>query len=418
MDFKSQRILSTLHSIQFLMRILVVTQYFWPENFKINDLCQGLKERGHDITVLTGKPNYPNGSFFEGYSFLNKRIEFWNGIKIHRSPLVVRGKGNGIRLFINYISFAFFASLRVIFIREKFDKIFVFEPSPITVGIPAIVAKYLSKAKIYFWVQDLWPESITAGGGVKNKYLLLSVDWITRFIYRHSNIILVQSKAFVSYILNQGIKEDKLIYYPNSTESYYIKCDPDVTINKTLPRGFKLMFAGNIGEAQSFDTLLKTAVLLNKDKIDVQWIIIGDGRLKAYLTEQIVKLDLINNFHLLGSYPSEEMPKYFSCADALIVSLKKDPIFSLTIPSKIQSYLACGKPIITSLDGEGSKIILNARAGFVSQSEDPLALKEAILKFLNLSKDEKITMGNNARNYFEKEFEREYLLDKLEIILA
>jgi glycosyltransferase involved in cell wall biosynthesis len=178
------------------------------------------------------------------------------------------------------------------------------------------------------------------------------------------------------------------------------------------------MFAGNIGEAQSFDTLLKTAVLLKKDQIDVQWIIIGDGRLKAYLTEQIVKLDLINNFHLLGSYPSEEMPKYFSCADALIVSLKKDPIFSLTIPSKIQSYLACGKPIIASLDGEGSKIILNAQAGFVSQSEDPLALKEAILKLLNLSKDEKITMGNNARNYFEKEFEREYLLDKLEIILA
>jgi glycosyltransferase involved in cell wall biosynthesis len=306
----------------------------------------------------------------------------------------------------------------MIFIREKFDKIFVFEPSPITVGIPGIVAKYKSKAQMYFWVQDLWPESISAAGGVKNKYLLMAVDWITRFIYNNSTKILVQSKAFVLYILNQGINQNKLIYYPNSTEIFYKKCNRDVTLDNDLPKGIRLMFAGNIGEAQSFDTLLKTAVLLKKDNIDIQWIILGDGRLKSYVAEQIKKLDLTQNFHLLGAFPSIEMPKFFSCADALIVSLKKDPIFSLTIPSKIQSYMACGKPIITSLDGEGSKIVLDANAGFVSQSEDPFALKGAIIKYLMLSKDEKINMGNNARVYFEKEFEREFLLDKLESILA
>ncbi len=399
------------------MRILVVTQYFWPENFRINDLCEGLKERGYEVVVLTGKPNYPIGKFYQGYSFYNKKVEFWNEIKIYRSSIIPRGKGSGFRLFINYLSFALFASIKLLFINEKFDKIFVFEPSPITVGIPAIIAKYKWQAKMYFWVQDLWPASISASGGIKNKYVIKLIDFITRYIYKNSTKILVQSNAFISYIRNQGIESNKIIYYPNSTENYYKQCDKDARIDEQLPKGIRLMFAGNIGESQSFDTLLETAVLLKKENIDIQWIILGDGRLKNYVSEQINILGLRDNFHLLGIYPSTEMPKFFSCADALIVSLKKDPIFKLTIPSKIQSYLACGKPIITSLDGEGSKIISDANAGFVSESEDPNALKEAIKLFLSLSKNEQTILGNNARKYFEKEFEREFLLNKLESIL-
>ena len=154
------------------MKILVITQYFWPESFIINDLCLALKERGHEVSVLTGKPNYPQGRFNNGYSFFNKTTEYWNGIKIYRSPLIPRGKGSGFRLFINYLSFAIIASVRLLFINKKFDKIFVYEPSPITVGLPGIVAKYKFGAPMYFWVQDLWPESISAAGGVKNKRIL------------------------------------------------------------------------------------------------------------------------------------------------------------------------------------------------------------------------------------------------------
>ena len=398
------------------MRILIVTQYFWPENFKINDIALALKERGHEVLILTGKPNYPIGKFSKGYTFFNKRIEFWNGIKIYRSPIIPRGKGKGIRLFMNYISFSLFASIKLLFIKNKFDKIFVYEPSPITVGIPGIVAKYKFNAPLYFWAQDLWPESISAAGGIKNKSVITVLDWLTRFIYKHSKKVLVQSKAFIPYILNQNIEKDKLVYYPNSTENYYQELSTDQELLKTLPKGIKLMFAGNIGEAQSFDTLLQAASILQKELIDVKWIILGDGRMKDYVNQKIKELNLEDNFFLLGAFPSTEMPKYFSCADALIVSLKKDPIFALTIPSKIQSYLACGKPIITSLDGEGSKIIEEANAGLTSPSEDYMGLVDNIKKFLLLSKYEQKVFGRNGRAYFNIEFEREILVDKLEEI--
>jgi glycosyltransferase involved in cell wall biosynthesis len=207
-----------------------------------------------------------------------------------------------------------------------------------------------------------------------------------------------------------------LIYYPNSTENYYKKLDPDEHLLKTLPPGFKLMFAGNIGESQSFETLLNAASILKNQGVKIQWIILGDGRMKELVKQKINDLKLLDCFHLLGSFPSADMPKYFSCADALLVSLKKDPIFTYTIPSKIQSYLACGKPILTSLDGEGSRIIEEAKAGFTSPSEDPIALTEIIKKFLNLSINDRRVLGENARNYFNNEFERELLVDKLEDI--
>lgn len=400
------------------MRILIVTQYFWPESFRINDIVLSLKERGHEVTVFTGKPNYPKGIFSEGYTFFNKRVEYWNDIKVYRAPVIPRGKGKGIQLFVNYISFAIFACIRLLFIRDKFDKIFVYEPSPITIGLPGILAKYKFKAPMYFWVQDLWPESISAAGGVKNKSILAILNWLTKFIYNHSKKVLVQSKAFIPYILNQNIEESKLVYYPNSTENYYKELDPDEDLLKSLPQGKKIMFAGNIGESQSFETLLSAALLLKNENIKLQWIILGDGRMKEVVNQRVKELNLQDAFHLLGAFPSTLMPKYFSCADALLVSLKKDQIFSYTIPSKIQSYLACGKPILTSLDGEGSRIIQEANAGFTSPAEDPIALASIIIKFLSLNENEQKALGENARKYFQVEFEREMLVDRLEFILS
>ena len=399
------------------MRILILTQYFWPESFRINDLALVLKERGHEVTIFTGKPNYPKGTFSEGYTFFNKSTEYWNDIKIYRAPIIPRGKGKGIQLFVNYISFALFASIRLLFIRNRFDKIFVYEPSPITIGIPGIVAKYKFKAPMYFWVQDLWPESISAAGGVKNKSVLSFFNWLTKYIYKHSKKVLVQSKAFIPYILNQDIEESKLVYYPNSAENYYKELSPDLDLLRTLPEGKKIMFAGNIGESQSFETLLNAALLLKNENVKVQWLILGEGRMKEIVNQKIIELGLQDTFHLLGAYPSTHMPKYFSCADALLVSLKKDPIFAQTIPSKIQSYLACGKPLLSSLDGEGSRIIEEAKAGFTSPSEDPSALAAIIKRFLALSIDEQRELGHNARTYFNQEFERELLVDKLENLL-
>ncbi len=399
------------------MKILVISQYFWPENFKINDIVLGLKERGHQVSVLTAKPNYPDGNFSKGYGFFKINYEKWNEISIYRTPLIRRGSGSSLRLFCNFFSFMILASFRVLFIRDDFDKIFVYEPSPVLVGIPAIVAKWKFKAPIFFWVQDLWPESISAAGGIKNKWILYFVDRITRLIYNNCKKILVQSKRFIPYIKNQNIPELKLVYHANSTESFYKPLKSDQNILKTLPKGKKIMFAGNLGESQSFETLLSSAQILKKRNKKINWIILGNGRMKKFIKQKIKEFSLEENFILLGSFPSQDMPKYFSCADALLVSLKKNPIFSLTIPNKIQSYMACGKPIIASIDGEGGEIIKDSKSGLVSAAEDSLGLANNLELFLKLSKEDIDKMTHNSLNYYRSEFEREKQLDKLLSIL-
>ena len=396
------------------MNILIISQYFWPENFKINDVAKGLIARGHTVSVLTGLPNYPKGKFFDGYSFPKNKKENYEGITIYRSPVIPRGNGSSVSLFLNYLSLAFLASIRVLFIKNKFERIFVYEASPVTIGIPAIIAKYRFNAPIYFWVQDLWPESITAAGGVKNKYVINLVDNLTRFIYWQSKKILVQSRAFIPYILNQKVNKNKIIYLPNSTEKFYKKVDPNNKYKKIMPKdGPILMFAGNIGEAQGFNTIIKSASYLNDSGVKVNWVILGDGRQRELIEVKITDLGLQKNFFFLGSYPSEEMPYFFVHADAMLVTLKKNLIFSMTIPNKIQSYMACSKPIIANLDGEGGRVVLEAECGLVSPSEDFMSFSKSIITFLKLSSDKKEVMGNNARLYFETEFEREKQLDNI-----
>ena len=399
------------------MKILIVTQYFYPENFRINDICLGLKERGHLVTVLTGKPNYPSGKFHKGYNFFNKNYENWNGINIYRSNLILRGNGNAINLFLNYFSFAFLSSIRLFFIRAKFDKIFIFAPSPITVTIPGIVASKFFKAKVVLWVHDLWPESIRIAGGINNKLVINSIDLMTRWFYKNVDKILIQSEAFKSYLDKQVDDKNKIIYYPFYAEQFYKIEEPETSYIQKLPDGFKLLFAGNIGEGQSFPTLLEAAKKIKILGLPMSWIIFGDGRMKEMVEKEIEEHNLGKQFILKGSLPASEMPKYFSCVDGLVVSLKKSEIFSITIPGKLQSYLACGRPIIGSLDGIGAKIINESGCGFTAKAESVEELVEAIISLFNLTKEERITLGTNGRNYFGKEFEREVLLDKLENIL-
>lgn len=400
------------------MRILIVTQYFWPENFKINFLALELKNNGHDVFVITGLPNYPDGKIANNYSFWKNNDEVWNGIKIYRSKLIPRFSGKGVHLFFNYISFAIFSSFKILLaVHQKPDLIFVYEPSPITVGIPAIIAKKkFGKVPIYFWVQDLWPDSLKDTGAFNNKYILKLADKLTRYIYNYSEVILVQSKAFVNYIVNQGVSINKIKYFPNPTEKFYNLIQINANYASTFPLGFNVIFAGNIGEAQSFDTLIDAAFKLKQLNYPVYWNIFGDGRARSYYEKKVLQLKLSENFIFKGSYKSEEMPLFFACGDALIVSLKKSKIFSLTIPAKVQSYLACGKPILGSIDGEGAKIIIESGAGFVSPSEDSDKLVENIIKLYNLSDEARIKLGKNGRAYFESEFSMDILINKLENI--
>jgi colanic acid biosynthesis glycosyl transferase WcaI len=398
------------------MKILVISQYFWPENFKINDLCLGLKEKGHEVTVLTGTPNYPKGKFFDGFGFWKNCDGDYQGIKVYRSKLFPR-RNDSVSLMLNYLSFPFFSSIKSLFIKEKFDAVLVYEPSPITVGLTAVFYKFFRKTPYYFWVQDLWPESLTAAGGINNKWVLSFFDKITRLIYNQSEKVLVQSEGFKEYILNQGIDENKIIFYPNSTENFYRLIPQSDSYLSKLPQGFKIMFAGNLGEAQSLMTLVEAAKIIKDKGFDVKWVFLGNGRMREKLEEEVKVKQLQDNIFLLGSFPSEDMPYFFSCADALVVSLKKDRIFSLTIPSKVQSYMACEKPILASLDGEGARIVEMANCGLTSPAEDVQLLVDNVINLFQSSKEERVQLGKNAGVYFKKEFEREILLEKLIAIL-
>ena len=397
------------------MKILVVTQYFWPENFRINDLVLGLKEQGHEIEVLTGLPNYPSGRLFSGYGYLNKRKDKFNGINIYRAPLVPRGQGGTIGLTLNFISFAAFASiLAPLYCRKSYDIILVYEPSPITVGIPALALKLLKSTPIMFWMQDLWPESLSATGAITAKNILKIVEFIVHLIYRGSDRILVQSRAFIDPIVKQGGNPKRILYYPNSAEELYqpLEIEKSAPERTLMPRGFCITFAGNIGAAQDFGTILDAADQL-KNKKDIHWVIIGDGRMSAWVNEQVISRGLTQTVHLLGRFPAEKMPRFFALSDALLVTLKKEPIFALTIPSKVQSYLACAKPVIAALDGEGSRIIEEAGAGFSCPAEQPTALADAVMRMYQMKKSDRMEMGKNGRAYFEKNFERGLLLDRL-----
>jgi len=398
------------------VKVLIVTQYFWPENFRINDLVLGLKERGHEVNVLTGVPNYPGGRFFTGYNFFGPLFETYKDIPVRRVPLIPRGNGSRIRLVFNYFSFVFFACLSGPLRRlGSVDLIFIYEPSPITVCLPALLLKKLKSAPVIFWMQDLWPESLSATGAISSIKILKIVDMLVRFIYRRCDRILVQSRAFIEPVNLKSGDQNRILYFPNSAEELYkpVKLESNASECKMMPNGFCVTFAGNIGVAQDFGTILNAAERL-KDHREINWVIIGDGRKFSWIQRQVIERDLSETVHLLGRYPAEAMPRFFALSDVLLVTLKKEPIFALTIPSKVQSYLACAKPIIAALDGEGARVVEEAGAGVTCPAENPKALAEAVLNLYNVSKADRKEMGKKGRSYFEKHFERKMLLDRLE----
>ena len=396
------------------MRVLIVTQYFWPESFRINDVVQGLQALGHEVTVLTGKPNYPSGRFFEGYGFFGRARERYEGVEVVRVPLLPRGGGGGFRLLLNYLSFALFGSLvGPLRCRGAADVILVYEPSPVTVGLPALVIKALKRAPLMFWAQDLWPESLSATGAVRSQLVLGIVARLVRLIYRHSDRVLVQSRAFIGSVQALGARPERILYLPNSAETLYRPLPRTSMTLPQMPEGFKVMFAGNIGAAQSFETILAAAEELREHR-DIQWLVLGDGRLHGWVQDEIGRRGLARCVHLVGRHPVESMPAWFAHADVMLVTLKRDPIFALTIPSKVQSYMACGRPILAALEGEGARVVEEARAGLVVPPEEPSALASGVLKMYRMPRGERETMGERGRAYFLREFEREMLLARLD----
>ncbi|OGT36795.1 MAG: hypothetical protein A3F12_00745 [Gammaproteobacteria bacterium RIFCSPHIGHO2_12_FULL_38_14] len=400
------------------MNLLILTQYFYPEQFRINAIAQELLKRGHTVTVLTGHPNYPKGKTYTGYKPYQLKKELWDGITIYRVPIIPRGKGKNIQLMLNYLSFMINSSIFSLFLKnKKFDACFVHQPGPIFKALAGVVLKKLYKVPLHLWVQDLWPDTLSATGRLKAPLVEKVIHRFVRLIYQNTDQIWVSSEAFISSIMRFGPKKNP-IYLPNTCEDFY---QPVSTLERQLmpdmPDGFKVMFTGNVGSAQALPTIIEAAKIL-KDRDDIKWVIVGVGSELEKAKSLVKKYTLETRVIFLGGFPATSMPQIIAHADVCLATLNKSPIFSLTLPAKIQSYMACAKPIICAIDGEASRVINEANCGVAVESENPNALANAVIALRDRSIENKAQLGKNGRIYYEKHFQFSSVIDKLTSIIT
>lgn len=400
------------------MNILIISQYFFPEQVLTNEASKDLSERGHAIEAYSAVPNYPAGKFFPGYSNRSRREEMWGKIKVWRARTIPRGK-SALQLMANYVAFPLAASIKVLLGRAHPDVVLVCQLSPVFMTLPGIVQKWKTGCGLVYWVQDIWPESATYTLGVHNRFVISLLNAVCGWLYRRADIIMVQSPAFHDMITRFGVPSERIRLLPNTAPTGYYPLTPEQAPEyaSLIPQdGFRLMFAGNIGESQDFDTLIAAATLL-RDRRDLHWVIIGSGRDEERVRQLVRDKGLDKNFYFLGRHPEATMPKFFAHADALLVSLKDIPIFALTVPYKTRCYMACGKPIIASLNGEGARLVEESGAGIAAPASQPAALADAIVAMMDAGAEQLAAYSANAYGCFEANYSPARVYDDLEYAL-
>jgi colanic acid biosynthesis glycosyl transferase WcaI len=397
------------------MRLLVVTQYFWPEDFRVNDFVVGMVERGHDVTVLTGFPNYPDGEIFPAFREAPRAFDRFNGVKVVRVPIIGRGRG-AFRLVLNYLSFATTGLLVGAWMLRKrqFDAIFAVQSSPVTAVLPALLFRATKRAPVLMWILDLWPETLSAVGAVRSRWVLGAIGRLVRFIYRRCDRVLVQSRAFWPCVVRDGVAAGRIRYLPNWIEPVFQRGVNSVAVAPELASfsdTFNVMFAGNVGEAQDLLAVLDAAEAV-RDLDRVRWLIVGDGRAMNLLRAEIIRRGLEDRVRLLGRHSTDRMPAFFAGADALLVSLRPEPIFAMTVPGKVQSYLVAGRPVLGMIDGEGARVIEASGGGLAVAAGDGPGLGTAVRKLVSMSSDQLRAMGEAGRSYALVEFDRDRLFDQ------
>lgn len=393
--------------------ILVISQYFYPENFRINDLCVEWVKKGYEVTVITGIPNYPKGKFFKGYGLFRKRKETYKGVKIKRLFIFSRGKGK-IKLVLNYFSFVISGWFWKLFSRIKPDLVFIFEVSPMTQALPGIWFAKKRKIPAYIYVQDLWPENLEIVGGIKNEKIISKVNKMVDYIYNNSNKILVTSESFKDNIERRGISSNKVIFWAQYAEEIYKPIYKEKKKNSLI-----IMFTGNIGEAQGLDILPKVAKKVMDDTdYNIKIIMVGDGRNRSNLEREINELGVSKYFEFLGQKKPEEIPELLSKADVAFLSFSNNELFRMTIPAKLQSYMACAKPILAVALGETNKIIRESKSGLVSNPGDLEALYSNIISLYKMSNYDIQKLSMNSLDYMKKNYNRDDLLSKFDEIIG
>lgn len=386
------------------MKILVICQHYYPEPFRINDICEELARRGHDVTVVTGFPNYPMGRIYDGYRHGQKRNEILNGVRIHRCFTVGRRSG-AVWRFFNYYSYMFSSAFYTSRIKKDFDAVLVYQLSPVMMAKAGIRYAKKHHKKLVLYCLDLWPESLTVGGVKRGSGIYRYYRRVSEKIYRSADKLLVTSKSFSDYFEKEfGILNTE--YLPQYAEGIFTpeQCrkEPDGYID--------LMFAGNVGSAQSVDTVIRAAAL-TKDVPNLRWHIVGDGS-ELENCKKLAKELGVTSVVFHGRKPVEEMPKYYAMADAMLVTMEKDPIISMTLPGKVQSYMAAGKAIVGCIDGEAAAVIADAKCGVCVPAKDAGALAAVVKKIR--SGGDFSRPGRNARAYYDAHFDKSVCMDRLE----
>lgn len=405
------------------MNILLITNHFHPEEFRCNDLAFELARRGHKVSVLTAIPDYPQGKFHEGYGIFRKRVERVNGVKVYRSFIIPRGKGGASRLMLNYGSSLLAQCWDALWLGlfGRYDYVLVHETSPVMVGVPGVIVSKIRRIPMDFWVLDLWPESLQDAGGINSPKVLGFFSKITSWIYRHANHILISSRGFKDSICEKGDFEGKLVYFPNWADEALTNTGNTNTKATSsllhLPSNiFKVMFAGNIGEAQDMDNLMLTALELKEEK-DIHFCIVGDGRKRPWVEDFVKEHGLEDTIHLLGRHPIETMPAFFAAADVMLVTLKDSKIFNRTAPAKIQAYMNAGKPIAAMMNGEGPAIIEESGCGRSVPAGDYLGFANLIKTMKHTDKQALMQMGENGKRYCSQHFDFGSSVDLIEQLM-
>lgn len=393
--------------------ILVVSQYFFPEQFRINDMCIEWVKRGYKVTVITGIPNYPQGEFFEGYDKKHRRSEKWNGINIIRLLITPRKTGS-VNMVKNYLSFVWSGFLWNLKTKIKADYVFCFEVSPMTQALVAVLYAQKRKIPCFLYVQDLWPENVEIVTGIHSAIVIKPIEAMVKYIYSHCTHIFATSPSFVRDIKKRCKDKNKVSYWPQYAEEFYKPIEKDIAIVECpeIPKdtSFKICFTGNIGRAQGLDILPKTAKLLIDE--DIKYIIVGDGRSKSDFEKIVNECGVKDKFVIIGRQPPERVAALLGCCDVAFLSFMEDELFSKTIPAKLQSYMACGMPIVAAAAGETERVIRDAKCGYCSPIGDTEELARKIKKMKENSIEE---FGKNSRKYFETYFLKSKLMDDIQM---
>ena len=390
------------------MNILVICQNYYPEQFRITDICEELVKRGENVTVLTGLPNYPKGKIEKGYRWFRKRREVINGVNVIRTWEIGRRTGNLFRM-LNYFSYAFSATIKTLFMTKKYDIVYVYQLSPILMAIPGIIYKKIHKKKLVLYCLDLWPDSLKAGGISEQSSIYKIFEKISNKIYNQSDEILVTSKSFIDNMKNKLKKDINITYLPQYAEEV-LELKKKTEDSKEL----NLVFAGNIGKAQSVQTIIEAAENIEKIGANIKIHIVGNGSEYETCKKQA---ENVKNIEFYGSKPITEMQYFYDMADAMLVTLDSKSFSSSTLPGKVQACMKTGNPIIAAANGETQIIINEAKCGYCVEAENAQQLTDAIIKFNNLPREEKDILSNNAIKYYNKNFSKKIFIDKLLNIL-